>query len=154
MIDSPEDHATWLNAFGGKYRLLIPLAKINELEERFAREDRHGCWWPKSIYRIHDDISGGWNELDSHLFPTAPERGPAATVDECIETVRLALIGGGKAVIDGKSVRIDAARANRIVEQHFLAQPLEQARRLAGTILAWVIMGPPKSTILCSGEAA
>lgn len=145
---------TWLKAFDGAYRLLLTSPQITEMEERFARQDRHGTKYLKSFQRIHAELCGGWNDLEDHPFPVATNIRPTATLAECVEAVRLALIGGGMAVVDGELIAIDAARAERILQDHLLDRPIEHARRLASTIVAWTIMGPPTPTTTSIGEFA
>jgi hypothetical protein len=144
---------TWLKAFGGAYRLLLPLAQINELERRFSLEDRDGVPWPKSFMKIHTALCGGWNDIEDSPFPVGAGS-PSASIEECRETVRQALIGGGMAVIDGELRGVGPAEADRIVRDQFFAAPLETMRRIASIILAWVIMGPPKPNAQLAGEPA
>lgn len=139
----------WLRADDGAYRLLLSAPQIRELEQRFA-EPRAGGHRPKPFSRIHADL--GTSSADARAYASATGNTPAATVGECVDAIRLALIGGGMAVIDGRVVTIDGTRADRFVQQHLLNRPLEHARRLASTILAWTIMGPPQPATISIGE--
>ncbi len=142
---------TWLRAFGGAYRLLLALPQINELQDRCAHADRHGSRHSKAFYAIHGALCGGWNDIEDRPFPAATSQVPTATFAECIEAIRLALIGGGMAVVDGRLVDVDAAHADRVLKKHLVDAPLEHARRLASVILAWTIMGPPKPALATTG---
>lgn len=144
---------TWLKAFGGAYRLLLPLAQISELEQRFTGKYRDGVRWPKSCMKIHTALCGGWNDIEASPFPGGPVS-PTASIEECRETIRLALIGGGMAVIGGELRNVGPAEADRIVGEHFFAAPLETMRRIASIILAWAIMGPPRPPAQLAGEPA
>lgn len=68
-------------------------------------------------------------------------------VEDIISVVRHGLIGGGKGVVDGQEVKVDAARANQLINNYLLADgiPLEAGWTLAHAILAATIVGfePP-----------
>ncbi|KQN19435.1 hypothetical protein ASE86_13265 [Sphingomonas sp. Leaf33] len=144
---------TWLKTAGGAYRLLLNLPRIAELEEAFAGPDPNGSAQPKSIYKMHDDLSGGWNEMADAPLPFGPSS-PAGSASECVEVLRQALIGGGMAVIGGELVSVDRAQAQRFLDVHILNRPVEHARKLASIILSWTIFGPPSPASTSSGAAA
>lgn len=137
---------SWLKVSGSAYRLAITLTGLTALEERFGSVDRDGIARPKSCYAIFDGISGGFNEMEGCPLAgaSALPRVPSATLAECVETVRSALVGGGIAVDSGEHIRVEASAAERLLQKHFIAQPLEHTRRLASVILARAILGEPR----------
>lgn len=67
-------------------------------------------------------------------------------VMDLLDTIRLALIGGGGGTVDGQPVKVDPTRARELVTAYvFPARPLQEAWTLAAAILTALIVGyqPP-----------
>lgn len=88
--------------------------------------------------------AGAWlrGPYGSFRLLLRPEHRPAASVaahdltaSECQDVVRLALIGGGMAVIDRELVAVTPCRAARFVRQQLAAQPLSYTHRIAQAVL-------------------
>lgn len=118
----------------GAYTFALPLAQINELQRKtgigigglFGRVLK-GC------ARIGDEIV------------LAPGQAEFYALD-IIETVRHALIGGGKGMVSGEKVEVTPQLANRLVDTYVLNRPLSDSWSLAASILGACIVGyiPPK----------
>lgn len=118
----------------GSYTFALPLAQINELQRKtdtgigslFARVLK-GC------VPIGDEIV---------LAPTQAE----FYALDIIETVRHALIGGGKGVVGGEEVKVTPIIANRLVDTYVMGYPLSDSWSMAASILGACIIGydPPK----------
>lgn len=71
-------------------------------------------------------------------------------IEDIVSTIRQGLIGGGKGIVDGKQVEVNAHRAGQLVERYVLApgNPLKDAWALAAAILMARIEGytPPEET--------
>jgi hypothetical protein len=122
----------------GSYTFALPLAQINELQRKtgagigaiYARVVRGCVPDPKGLH-------GEWV-----LNPATAE----FYASDLIETVRHALIGGGKGVVAGEEVKVTPVIANRLVDTYVMDQPLIDAWKVAATILGVCILGydPPK----------
>ncbi len=129
----------WVDAFDGTYRLFLPLAQLVELERKSGYIDKDGNQRAGSVFQVYDRVSKGRYELDGKAVGFASEG--AATLNDCRETVRLALIGGGHAVVAGERVKISSRRALELVETYLSDAPLEEAWTLAFLILNAAICG-------------
>lgn len=103
----------WVKAFGGAYRLALPPAQMEELERKCGR----------GIVAIVARV-------------TRPLAAGAASRNECIETLRLALVGGGVAIVNGAEKRIGPREAAEIIDGPVENMPLEEVRKLAAEALS------------------
>jgi hypothetical protein len=121
----------------GSYTMALPLPQIAELQRKtdagigklYARVVR-GC------------IPNPNGSADWVLNPSTAE----FFALDLIETIRHALIGGGKGTVNGDEVKVTPQIANRLVDTYVLNQPLVDAWKVAATILGVCVLGydPPK----------
>lgn len=123
----------------GEYDFRLGLAQINEIQNRCGT----------GIGAVFARV------LKGRFFQVTPEGQVAIgdpsqaeyRIEDLLATIRQGLIGGGKGVVDGAEVVVDAARANQLVENYVAsgAQPLKDAWALAAAILSVAIEGydPP-----------
>lgn len=107
----------WARCFDGAYRLSLA--------------GKHG----RELEQLIGPLGQAWARV------RAPMNEGGASLAECLETVRLALIGGGMAVVDGEERRIGPSEAAVLIDCHLTDAPLDDARRIAAAALEAVIMG-------------
>lgn len=129
----------WVDAFDGTYRLFLPLAQATELETKCGGVDGEGVRRPRGVFAIYGAVARGRYELEGRSVGFAAEG--IATIAECRETIRLALIGGGAALVDGVETKVDAIRAKQLVENYLVPAAVEQSWDLAYLILHTLIHG-------------
>lgn len=124
----------------GVYDFRLGLAQLNEIQDRcdagigqvFARlvKGRFFKLTPAGEIAIGDPLQAEYR------------------AEDIVATIRQGLIGGGKGVVDGQEVRVDAERANKLIERYVLGEgcPLKDAWALAAAILTVAIEGydPPE----------
>lgn len=108
---------TWAQCFDGAYRLSLA--------------GKHG----RELERLIGPLGQAWARV------RAPMNEGGASLAECLETVRLALIGGGMAVVNGEERRIGPGDAAALIDRHLADAPLDDARGIAAVALEAVIMG-------------
>ena len=112
----------------GDYLFSLNLPQILELQRLCGA----------GIYAIYGRTLKGFYEIDDgqggRLEFGVPQEGDAHILD-LFETVRLALIGGGRGLVNGQEVKVDALRARQLVETYCHPAPLEETRKLAKAIL-------------------
>lgn len=115
----------------GTYTFALKLPQILELQ-RVCDGD--------GIFTIYARVMRGRLALSGQTMGV-PHEG-AATLRDCLDTVRLALIGGGRGQVNGEDVEISALRAKDLVETYLHPPaPLKQAWDLAAAILHALIEG-------------
>lgn len=129
----------WVDAFDGTYRLWLPLPQAQELEAKCGFTDDQGVRRPRGILAIYGAVARGRYELEGRSVGFAVEG--AATIAECRETIRLALVGGGTAIVDGVQVKVDAARAKQLVDNYLAPAAVEQSWDLAYLVLHTLVHG-------------
>lgn len=129
-------------AFGdGEYLFKLGLAQIAELQTKCGA----------GIGKIYARVLAGRYEsglADDPLRQTIglPGQGEWFAGD-LLETIRLALVGGGEGMVSGEAVKVSPTRAVQLVEAYvFPARPLDEAWTLAAAILTSLIVGyqPPE----------
>lgn len=123
-----------LNFADGEYTFALPLVQINELQRKCGI----------GIGGLYGRVTKGVQVIDSKavLIPGLAE----FYALDLIETIRHALIGGGKGVVNGEAVVVAPTDANRLIETYVLGQPMQTAWDIAATVLSVCLMGydPPK----------
>jgi Phage tail tube protein, GTA-gp10 len=131
---------TWvdLKFADGEYTFRLGLAQIAEIEKRAG--DGIGAVYARVL-------AGRYGLAADEILPTDG----SYRFNELVEVVRQALIGGGGGVVDGQGVRVNAIRANELIERYILApsfdrMPLRELWALAAAILSALAEGyePPK----------
>jgi hypothetical protein len=124
----------------GNYSFRLGLAQINEIQNRtgdgigavFARllKGRYFQRTPNGEVAVGDPSQGEYR------------------IEDILAVIRQGLLGGGKGVVDGQEVRVDAQRAEELVKNYVLAEgcPLRDSWALAAAILSVTIEGyePPE----------
>lgn len=110
----------WIPAFGDVYRLHLTPMAMREVEQ------------PTGLARIHATVLAG---VDSYI--TNP-----ASSTQVSAVVRLGLIGGGLAVVNGQQQSVTADDVRALMER-LADMPLAETWRLARAVLDAVIMGRP-----------
>lgn len=62
-------------------------------------------------------------------------------IEDIIEPIRQALIGGGQGEVDGEPVKVTPMLANRLVENYVINRPLQEGWRMAYAIVGSLIEG-------------
>ena len=134
----------------GEYDFRLGLAQINEIQ--------HQCG--TGIGAVFARV------LKGRYFQVTPEGNVAFgdpsqaeyRIEDLLATIRQGLIGGGKGMVDGAEVAVDATRANDLVKNYVAsgATPLKVAWELSAAILSVAIEGydPPGEVKKKAGAAA
>ncbi len=124
------DTATELGFADGTYRFWLPMPQILELERKCGG---------KSVFAMFDQIGAGLGLSEDRPVYLG---GGSAMVTDIREVIRLALIGGNSAMIDGEEKQIGPNAARQLVEDYvYPARPLVEAQHLAWAILHAAING-------------
>lgn len=118
----------------GTYLFDLKLPQLAELQEKAD------C----GIFKIYGRVMKG-RYLIGEIVVAPPAEGEAFDTD-LFETIRLGLIGGGRGLVGGKEVQVNALTAKSLVERYCHAAPLKDSWALAAAILGARIEGytPPK----------
>lgn len=114
----------------GQYRFWLPLPQVFELER--------GC--DASIITMEERLRGGigQDEAGNAVFVG----GTGETVQVIRETIRLGLIGGNSAMVDGQEREVGPLRAKELVDNYtYPARPLAESAALAWLILSTAVFG-------------
>lgn len=134
------DTAVDLDFGPGTFRFWLPFPQVIELERNCGTArigDVPGV--PKSILLIYDQLSGGLAVENGNPVYLG---GGNAILKDVRETIRLALIGGNSAMIDGEQVEVGPIRAKELVDEYvYPARPLVEGVYLAWSILHAAING-------------
>lgn len=125
----------------GVYTLALPLPRIFEIERKCA----------SGLGEIKARLLAGTLDAGEE-FGDSPERWVLADLEskwravEVVEIIRQALIGGNRAVIDGKPTGVSDWMANKLIDGYVNNRPLELNVKIAISILHATIVGfePPK----------
>lgn len=129
----------WAHIFDGQYRLLLTPPMMRELEQQCGYLDHRGEYHPQGILALYGQVAKGRYELEGKSVGFAVEG--KASLLTCHNVVRLALIGGGLAVVDGEAVNIRPNRAKELIEHYLVPAPAEEAWDLAYMILHTRMVG-------------
>lgn len=112
----------------GEYRFALGLLQIHELQTK--RGAGIGAIYARVLQgRVPDDP-----EIGHPLYA-------AYYADDLYETIRQGLIGGGEGRVDGTPVKVDAMRANELVERYAHPAPLSAMWKVAAAVLFAKIEG-------------
>lgn len=118
----------------GDYLFALPLPQLRELQRLCGA----------GIFTIYGRVMKGRYLLGDQ--PVAvPEEGEAF-VDDLNETVRLALIGGAKGLVNDEEVTVSPLRARQLVDTYcYPAVPLRETWSITAAVLATCMVGfdPP-----------
>ncbi len=143
---------TWVEVpFGdGVYRFHLGRKEVEELERACAYQNKAGDVVPLGIGAIFSRVAKGraflpTGEVDWANISEAEILASEITQRDCVETIRLGLIGGGRGYVNGEEVPVSARRALQLVEAYVVGQPIEDAWHYAFATLGALIYGvtPP-----------
>lgn len=124
------DTAAELDFADGKYRFWLALPHIIELERKTGN---------KSVFAIYDQLGAGLGLDDASPIYLG---GGAAMITDIRETIRLGLIGGNHAVVDGEQVEVGPIRARELVDLYtFPNRPIIESLHVAWSVLHAAITG-------------
>lgn len=114
----------------GEYRFWLPLPQVFELERGTET----------SILALEEKLRPGIGQDSEGIASFLG--GGLATVKEIREVVRLGLIGGNHAMVDGEATEIGPIRAKELVDNYvYPTRPLAESAALAWSILSAAIFG-------------
>lgn len=125
----------------GQYRFFLPIAMVDELDQK------HG-----SIMRLEPALRAGIAlGKDGNAIFAGGGEAPARAIRDVI---RCALVGGNKATVDQKEIEVGPNEAKRLVSAYVHpARPLGESAALAWRILAAAIYGnEPLAPSAANGE--
>lgn len=145
---------TWIEVpfADGVYRFALGREQIKELERVCGYVGRDNAQIPVGIGAIFARMAKGraflvGGEIDWANFGAAEVLASEITERDCIETIRLALIGGNKGIVNGAIVPVPPARALQLIDAYVVGQPLEDAWDYAfaalGALITGVAVAPP-----------
>jgi hypothetical protein len=113
----------------GDYLFALKLPQLAELQTKTGI----------GVFALYGRVLRGRYVIDSEVIGIAHE-GTAFDTD-LFETIRLGLIGGGRGLVNGQEVKVDALRARQLVENYCHTAPLREAWSVAAAILTAKIEG-------------
>jgi len=114
----------------GNYTFALPIQQVLELERKCGG---------KSIFRMYDEIGAG---LGINAGDPVYMGGGDAMLTDVRETIRLGLIGGNSASVNGEEITVGPRAALQLVEGYtYPARPLVESQRIAWAILNAAIEG-------------
>lgn len=130
----------------GVYDFALPLPQIEELQQKTGAGI--GALFARLLKGVVETETG------TYVMPSDA----AFYANDIVETIRLALIGGGKGIVNGQEVRVTAVTAAQLVDR-YVAPPrnaLKDNWALAAGILGACVVGydPPKKGGPASERAA
>lgn len=129
----------------GTYLFALRLPQLVELEEKCGFTDRDGNRRRRGTIAIYADLIAGLGVLGGKLI-AIPQEGRASATD-AREVVRLALIGGGRGLVDGVEVEVSPVAARSLVERYIDTRPIVERWTIAAAVLRAAVEGyePPKA---------
>lgn len=119
----------------GTYLFDLKLPQLAELQEKRKA----------GVFAIYGRVMRGRTVIDGTPFAFAEEGQSFA--EDLFEVIRLGLIGGGKGVVDGREISVNAVTARTLVERYCHSAPLRDSWNIAAAILLARVEGydPPKA---------
>lgn len=124
------DTAVELKFADGDYRFFLPMREIVQLERE--------C--DKSVIQMCDEMGQSLGMLPGSETAHFIGGGPTRYV-EIRNTIRLALIGGNKALVDGEEKEVGPLTARTIVETYVDGRPVSETLPVAWAVLNAAVMG-------------
>lgn len=119
----------------GVYCFDLKLPQLAELQEKRKA----------GVFAVYARVMRGRFVHDG--IPLAVAEEAEAFAEDLFEVIRLGLIGGGKGMVDGREVSVNAMTARRLVETYCHNAPLRESWNIAAAILLARVEGydPPKA---------
>lgn len=118
----------------GDYLFALPLPQIMELERIRGA----------GILEIYGRIMQGWWVSGEGVEFGVPHDGKAYILD-IFDTIRLALIGGGRGVVNGQEITVSAIRARELVEAYCHTAPITESWKIAKAVAFALVEGYEKA---------
>ncbi len=119
----------------GEYLFALGLKQINEIQNRTGL----------GIGAVYARLSKGrfFRKTDMGEIAFGDGMQGDYNMDDILSVIRQGLIGGNFGLVDGEEVKVDANRAQQLIDNYVLAEgrPLEDAWTLAHSILSARIVG-------------
>lgn len=112
----------------GEYSFDLKLPQLAELQEKRG-----------PIFAVYGRVLKGRYLVGD--ITMADTTAGEAFAEDLFETIRLALVGGGRGLVDGSEVPVSPLTAKTLVERYCHAQPLKESWSLAAAILSARIEG-------------
>lgn len=128
-------------SFGpGTFRFWLPLPMVVRIErECGAPRQGDAPAYPKSIFTIYDQLSGGLGLKDDAPVYLG---GGAAIVNDVRQVLLAGLEGGNYGMVDGEEIEVGPIKARELLADYvFPARPLIESVHLAWAILHKAITG-------------
>ncbi|MEI5687744.1 hypothetical protein [Sphingomonas kyungheensis] len=139
---------TWIEVpfADGVYRFHLQRAQIQELERKCSYQAKNGEMIPLGIGAIFSRVAKGRSflptgEVDWSAITQAELLASEICQMDCVETIRLALIGGNRGIVDGEELRVGPDRARQLVDTYVVGQPVEDAWHYAFASLGALMYG-------------
>lgn len=114
----------------GSYTFALPIPQLLELERKCGN---------KSVFKIYDELSAGLGIDNGEAVYLG---GGAGMLTDLRETIRLSLIGGNAAMVDGEEIAVGPRTALNLVDAYvYPARPLIEGQRIAWAVLKAAIEG-------------
>ncbi|MCT8002386.1 gene transfer agent family protein [Sphingomonas sanguinis] len=159
-IRSRPRRVTWIEVpfADGIYRFTLRLPQIEELERTLGYIGRDGARIPMGIGAIFARLAKGRaflsnGEPDWSSLGEAEALASEIAIRDSIEVIRLALIGGNRAIVNGIESGVPPQRALQLIDAYIVGQPVEDAWHYAFAIVGALIFGvePPSEPIKDEG---
>lgn len=159
--DAPK-RVTWAELpFGdGVYRFHLGRKEMAELERLCGFKDAEGNHRPVGIGGIFSRMARGRpllpsGEPDWTQVSAAEILASEIIERDAIETIRLALVGGGAGVVANEPVTVSATRAQQLVSTYVVGRPIEDAWTIAFAVLGLAMFGvePPAEPAASAADA-
>lgn len=112
----------------GAYLFDLKLPQMAELQEKRG-----------AIFALYGRVLKGRFLIDG--VPIADTSAGQSFAEDLFETIRLALIGGGRGIVDEKEIEVSPIMAKRLVENYCHAAPLKESWAIAAAVLGARIEG-------------
>jgi hypothetical protein len=147
-IQSRPPRVTWIEVpFGdGVYRFHLKRPQIEELERMCSYPGKDGKPVPLGIGAIFSRVAKGRDflptgDVDWSGISAAELLASEICQQDCVETIRIALIGGNRGIVGGREVRVSPDRARQLVDSYVVGQPVEDAWHYAFATLGAAMYG-------------
>ncbi|GGC23000.1 hypothetical protein GCM10011371_08360 [Novosphingobium marinum] len=129
----------------GTYRFWLTLAPLAELERTLSELAANAPERPASMLGLEWQLRSGISltEEGKAVYTGAAD---SSAVKAIRETIRLALVGGNLAIVDGEEREVSPQRAKELVETYvYPERPLGEAAAMAWRILGAAVYGDTPS---------
>jgi hypothetical protein len=132
VSENPPENYVTLPFADGEYVFKLPVGQLVELQGKCGNVGVSQIFARLVSARFRDTQSGAvvFNPLTATFF-----------YEDVAETIRLALIGGGEGLVDGKPVQVTPTLALKLVRDYVHARPLQESWTTAVAVLSAFMIG-------------